>query len=63
MKNLDIRKIVNKYSRDEDYNLNGYLMHKNTKVAKVENTELTEVLNKDLLPIIMINENIGSFEA
>lgn len=63
MKNLDIRKIVNKYSKNEDYNLNGYLMHKNTKVAKIENTELTKVLNKDLLPVIMINENVGSFEA
>lgn len=33
MKNLDIKDIVNKYSKDEDYNLNGYLMHKDNIVA------------------------------
>lgn len=63
MKKVDIKGILNKYSKNEDYNLNGYLMHKDNLVAKIENTELLEVLNKDLLPIIMINENLGSFDA
>lgn len=63
MKKLDFINIVNKYSKNENYNLNGYLMHKDKQVAEIKETELVSVLNKDLLPVIMLNENSGSFEA
>lgn len=63
MKKLDIKQIVNKYSKYEECNFTGYLMHKDNMVAQIKNTELIKVLNKDLLPVMMINENLGSFEG
>ena len=63
MKSLDLINIVNKYSKNEEYDFNGYLMYKDDVVAEIKNTELIKVLRKDLLPVIMLNESLGSFEV
>lgn len=63
MKNLDIIDIVNKYSKEEKYDFSGQLMYKDKVVAEIKDTELNKVVDKSLLPIIMLNENSGSFET
>lgn len=60
---MDLYNILNKYSKHETYDFNGYLMHKDDKVAIIKNTEFVESLNDYLLPIIMLNKTNGSFEA
>lgn len=62
MKNLDIIDIVNKYSKEDKYDFNGQLMYKDKVVAEIKDTELNKVIDKNLLPIIMLNESPGSFE-
>ncbi|MGL5153272.1 MAG: hypothetical protein ACRC7N_22150 [Clostridium sp.] len=63
MDNLDIEKIIKKYSKNNNEEFTGYLMHRDEKVAEIKKNNLYKVINKELLPIIMIDENVGSFEA
>lgn len=63
MSNLDLLNIVSKYSKDENYNFTGYLMYKNKEVAEIKDTNFIRSFDDNLLPIIMINKNLGSFEA
>ena len=63
MRGSDLINIVNKYSREDEYDFNGFLMYKDEVVAEIRKTELVKVLKKDLLPIIMLNESPGSFEV
>lgn len=62
MTGIDLINLVNKYSKNESYDFDGYLMYKDIKVAEIKNTELAETFHKELLPIIMLNESPGSFE-
>lgn len=62
MKALDLENIVKKYSKNEDYNFDGYLMHKDEEIAVIKNTEIVEIKNKTLLPIIMLNQEKAAFE-
>lgn len=63
MRNVDLEKLISKYSKEEKKYFNGILMYKENEVALIENNILLKVLNKDLLPIIMLNEGEGSFES
>lgn len=63
MRGSDLINIVNKYSREDEYDFNGFLMYKDEVIAEIRKTELVKVLKKDLLPIIMLNESPGSFEV
>ncbi|WP_370832394.1 hypothetical protein [Clostridium sp.] len=63
MRGSDLINIVNKYSREDEYDFNGFLMYKDEVVAEIRKTELVKVFKKDLLPIIMLNESPGSFEV
>ena len=63
MRGSDLMNIVNKYSREDEYDFNGFLMYKDEVVAEIRKTELVKVFKKDLLPIIMLNESPGSFEV
>ena len=63
MRGSDLINIVNKYSREDEYDFNGFLMYKDEVVAEIRKTELIKVFKKDLLPIIMLNESPGSFEV
>lgn len=62
MRGSDLINIVNKYSKENEYDFNGFLMYKDEAVAEIKKTELVKVFKKDLLPIIMLNESPGSFE-
>lgn len=62
MNALDLENIVKKYSRNEEYNFYGYLMHKDEEIAVIKNTEIVEIKNKSLLPIIMLNQEKVAFE-
>ncbi len=55
--------ILNKYSKYEDINFNGYLMYKDIEIGIIKNTEFIKSLNDDLLPVMMLNKQPGSFEA
>ena len=46
MKKLDFINIVNKYSKNEKYNLNGYLMYKDKQVAEIKDTEFVKSLDE-----------------
>ena len=63
MRGSDLINIVNKYSREDENDFNGFLMYKDEVVAEIRKTELVKVFKKDLLPIIMLNESPGSFEV
>ncbi|GFZ32640.1 hypothetical protein CSC2_31660 [Clostridium zeae] len=63
MSKIELANIVNKYSKNDDYDFDGYLMYKDVKVAEIKNTELIKSLEDNLLPVIMINKNSGTFEA
>ena len=63
MRGSDLINIVNKYSREDEYDFNGFLMYKDEVVAEIRKTELVKVFKKDLLPIIMLNESPGSLEV
>lgn len=63
MRSSDLINIVNKYSRQDEYDFNGFLMYKDDIVAEIRKTELVKVFKRDLLPIIMLNESPGSFEV
>lgn len=63
MSKPDLISIVSKYSKKEDHNFNGYLMYKNKQIAEIKNTELINTLDDNLLPVIMLNKSVGSFEA
>ena len=63
MKQVDLLNIVNKYSKDENYDFTGYLMYKDKAIAEIKDTNFIKSLEDNLLPIIMINKNIGSFES
>lgn len=63
MRGSDLINIVNKYSREDEYDFNGFLVYKDEVVAEIRKTELVKVFKKDLLPIIMLNESPGSFEV
>lgn len=63
MRGYDLINIVNKYSREDEYDFNGFLMYKDEVVAEIRKTELVKVFKKDLLPIIMLNESPGSLEV
>lgn len=63
MEKIDLINIVNKYSKNEEYNFTGYLMYKDKEVAEIKDTEFVKSLDDNLLPVIMINKNIGSLEA
>jgi len=62
MNKLDLSALVNKYSKNDESYFSGILMHKDTEVAIIEDNKLAKVIDKSLLPIIMLNENIGSFD-
>lgn len=63
MNGLDIEKIVKKYSRDTKEAFTGYLMYRDEKIAYIKENTLDKIINKHLLPIIMIDERGGAFEA
>lgn len=63
MEKVDLRNIVNKYAKNEEYEFNGYLMYRDKIVADIKDTELFKVFDDSLLPVIMLSKNIGSFEA
>ncbi|MCB2291683.1 hypothetical protein LGK97_18380 [Clostridium sp. CS001] len=63
MKRIDLMNIANKYSKNEEYSFTGYLMYKDKQVAQIKDTDFVCSLDDNLLPIIMINKNVGSFEA
>ncbi|EKQ55108.1 MULTISPECIES: hypothetical protein [unclassified Clostridium] len=63
MSKVDLLNILNKYSKDENYEFNGYLMYKDKEIAEIKDTNLIRSMDDDLLPIIMINKKIGAFEA
>ena len=63
MKKVDLLNIASKYSKNEDYNFTGYLMYKDKEIAEIKDTNFIKSLEDKLLPIIMINKNIGSFES
>lgn len=63
MKSVNLIDIVNKYSKDNKCDFDGYLMHRDKHVAEIKNPELVKSLKDQLLPVIMINKNAGSFEA
>ncbi len=60
---MDLKDIVNKYSKNQEYDFSGYLMYKDKEVAKIEKTQLLESIEDNLLPVIMLSKNPGSFEA
>lgn len=63
MGKIDLINLVNKYSKNEEYNFTGYLMYKDKQVAEIKDTEFVKSLDDNLLPVIMINKNVGSLEA
>lgn len=63
MRDSDLINIVNKYSREDKYDFNGFLMYKDEVIAEIRKTELAKGFKKDLLPIIMLNESPDSFEV
>ncbi|WP_142414172.1 hypothetical protein [Hathewaya massiliensis] len=63
MNKLDLSALVNKYSKNDKSYFSGLLMYKDKEVAIIEDSKLTKIIDKSLLPIIMLNENIGSFDA
>lgn len=63
MKNVDLLNIASKYSKYENYDFSGYLMYKDKKVAEIKETNFIKSFDDNLLPVIMLNKNAGSFEA
>lgn len=63
MEKLDLLNIVNKYSKDNNCDFTGYLMYKDKEIAEIKDTNLIKSLEDNLLPITMLNKNIGSFES
>ena len=63
MNKLDLSELVNKYSKNDESYFSGLLMYKDKEVSIIEDSKLTKVIDKSLLPIIMLNENIGSFDV
>ena len=60
---VDLINIVSKYSKEENYDFTGYLMYKDKAIAEIKDTNFIKSLDDELLPIIMLNKNAGSFEA
>lgn len=63
MNNISLDKLVKKYNNLNKNTFSGYLMYKDIKIAKISQNNLIEVYKKDLLPVIMLNEEVGSFES
>lgn len=63
MVKIDLHKIASKYSKDENYDFTGYLMHRDIVVAEINNSELSNCVNIDLLPIIMLTQKPRTFES
>lgn len=61
MSKLDLVNIASKYSKEEKYDFTGYLMYKDKEIAEIKDTELVKVIDKTLFPVIMLNENLGSY--
>jgi hypothetical protein len=63
MGKVDLNGIVGKYLKDENYDFTGYLMYKNKEIAEIKDSNFVKSLDDNLLPVIMINKNIGAFET
>ncbi|MBF8984664.1 hypothetical protein IZY60_14050 [Lutibacter sp. B2] len=60
---MDLKNIVKKYSKNQEYDFTGLLMYKDVEIAVIEHTQLVESKQDDLLPVIMLNKNPGAFES